>query len=483
MSRGDDRRRLAALAVVLTLACGPAGAQSTIVGPLSSGSAAPRAGETSLTAVTADLDLARADWDRRPEAEREAIQTGLVWTGDYTGAVDGTFGRMTFEAIRAFQTRHAFTADGMPSAPALALLSKTAEEKRAAVDFRVVDDPATGVRIGLPLKLVGKPAKAEGGTRWVSKDGRIDYRTYAVPEQDLAQLFERLKKEGPGHKVGYAVLRADWFVIADTVGPKRGYQRFERVGAGVRGFIVYSDPKTAPTFDRVVIASAATFVAEPGKAPKVEDLPPSRPGAASPAERPTTPEPPATPPSTGTAATGLLVAPGRAVVVAAVVDGCRALTVSGRPATVAGLDDTKALALLSWADTAAVAPIRLSKPLPRPGEPETVVARGATGTTASAGIATEAGVRVALQRGGLSAPVIDRAGRLVGLVATAPDETRAFAGVVPAADYRLVPSSVLAAFVGRAGGGIEPAGSDVAVTSSAAVAVLGDRSVPVVCDK
>lgn len=481
MSRRTDRQRFAALVVVLATISGTAVAQPSSNLPQASGSAVPRAGSSFVEAGPSDLDLARTAWDRRPASERETIQTGLVWTGDYAGAVDGTFGRMTFEALRAFQTRHDFAADGVPSEPALALLAKIAEEKRAAVGFRLVDDPATGVRLGLPTKLLGKPAKAEGGTRWVSKDGRIDYRTYAVPKQDLATLYERLKKEGPGHKVGYAVLRADWFVIADTVGAKRGYQRFERVGDGVRGFIVYSDPAVGPTFDRVVIASAATFAAEPGKAPPVETLP-----APKPTEAATPPAKPAEPPAPAVAtfaATGLLVAPGRAVVVAAAVDGCRALSVSGKPATVAGLDDAKSLALLSWADAAAVAPVRLAEVLPRPGEPETVVARGVAGTTASAGIATEAGVRAALQRGGLSAPVIDGSGRLVGLVASPPDETRAFAGVVPATDYRLVPGAALAAFVGTAGGGIATDATAAPMTSAAAVATLGDRLVSVVCEK
>jgi peptidoglycan hydrolase-like protein with peptidoglycan-binding domain len=484
MSPRTDRRRLAALVVALATLAGPARAQSASAPasnlPQASGSAVPRTATGEAEAGPSDLDAARTAWDRRPEAERTAIQTGLVWTGDYTGAVDGTFGRMTFEAIRAFQTRHDFAPDGQPSAPAAALLAKIAEEKRAAVDFRLVDDAATGVRIGLPLKLVGKPAKAEGGTRWVSKDGRIDYRTYAIPKQDLAILYERLKKEGPGHKVGYAVLRADWFVIADTVGAKRGYQRFERVGDGVRGFIVYSDPAVGPTFDRVVIASAATFAAQPGKAPPPTPTPKPADTVAVPPAKPAEPPAPAT---TGFAATGLLVAPGRAVVVAAAVDGCRALTVSGKPATVAGLDDARSLALLSWADAAAVAPIRLAEMLPRPGAPETVIARGLSGTTASAGISTETGVRVALQRGGLSAPVIDANGRLVGLVANPPDETRAFAGVVPATDYRLVPGAALAAFVGKAGGGIATSGDGTPLTSAAAVAALGDRIVPVVCER
>lgn len=477
MRVGLNARLGAGLALLWLAVATPALAQSSINLPKAGGA-------TAILPIgePVDIDAARADWEARPDDQRRTIQAGLVWSGDYTGAIDGTFGRMTFEAIRAFQARHKFAADGIPTEETLASLAKTAKEKQDAVGFAVVDDPITGVRLGLPTKLLGKGAKAEGGTRWVSKDGRIDYRAYAVPGQDLGALYEKLKAEGPGHKVGYAVLRADWFVIADTVGTKRGYQRFERVGTGVRGFLVYSDPAVGPGFDRVVIASAGSFVAEPGKAATAGAMPTSKPSVGTPQTPAVAPVvPPAAP--TGLAATGLLVAPGRAVLVATAVDGCRSVAVSGKPATVAGLDDGKMLALLSWADTMSVAPLRLADAPAKPGDPVSVVATSPAGLTVSSGTANATGIVAALQRGGLSAPVLDASGHLLGLVASAPDESRRIAGVIPAASYGLVPGSALSAFVGRAGGGIETAGPSETLTSAGAVAALGARLVPVICEK
>ncbi len=464
------------LAAVLALSCAlPAFAQDAQNTPKAAAPSTPAA---------SDLETARADWDARPEAERRAIQSGLVWTGDYTGAIDGTFGRMTFEAIRAFQARHGFAADGMPTPPAIARLADTEKKKREAVGFALVDDAATGVRLGIPTKLLGKGAKAEGGTRWTSKDGKIDYRAYAVAKQDLAQLFERLKQEGPTHKVGYAVLRPDWFVITDTVGSKRGYARFERFGDGVRGFIVYSDPSIGGEFDRVVLATASSFRPD-FKTPDPRDAvvaAASKPAAtATPAEAPKVAPPAAAP--AAIAATGLLVAPGRAIVAAAAVAACREVKVAGRPVAVAGLDDGKALALVSWAETGTVPPIRLAEAPPAPGEPEIVVMRGASGTTVVSGRATATGVGAALQPGGFSAPVLDGSGRLVGLVADRPDESRSIAGILPSADYRLIPAAALTDFVGKAGGGIEPPGPAQTLTSAGAVATLGARLVAVACEK
>ena len=461
-------------------ALAPAGAASQPADPR------PAAPSPLATAAAPELEAAKVAWEARPEAERRAIQTSLLWTGDYTGAVDGTFGRMTFEAIRAFQTRNRVTPDGVPDPTLVDLLARAERARRETVGFALVDDAATGVRLGVPAKLVGKAAKAEGGSRWASKDGRIEIRSYALPGQDLGKLFERLKAEGPGHKVGYAVLRTDWFVVADTVGTKRGYNRFERVGDGVRGFIVYSDPAVGPDFDRVVLAIAASFLAEPGKAPTPAETTPGTPQP-KPAEPAKTAEPPkaaeTVPVATGVAATGLLVAPGRALVVAGAVDACRTITVSGKPAAVAGLDDGRAVALLSWADATAVPPLRLAEAAPKPGEPLALPTRSGTTSLVVSGTATATGVFAPLQRGGFSAPAIDASGRVVGLVAAAPDEKRTVAGLVPAAAYPLVPAATLAAFVGRAGGGVEPSGAAGDVTSAAAVAGLAGRIVPVLCDK
>ena len=55
------------------------------------------------TAPPATLDAARLAFEALPEADRKAVQDGLIWTGHYSGVADGAFGRQTFEAMAAFQ--------------------------------------------------------------------------------------------------------------------------------------------------------------------------------------------------------------------------------------------------------------------------------------------------------------------------------------------------------------------------------------------
>jgi hypothetical protein len=459
---GDHRGRTAAVTLAAALICGLASAVAQVP------SARP-AGDPART-----TEAARLAYEALPLADRIDIQDGLVWTGDYSGALDGTFGRMTFEAITAYQARHRFAPDGILTAPARKGLAETALAKKTAVGFRAFDDKATGIRIHLPAKLVGAPIKRPAGSRYEGRGGQVRIDTFAFPDGDLAGLFERMKAETPGRKVTYAVLRPDWFVISDESGGQHGYARFARSEQGIRGFVFTVDAKLAAELDRVVIATAGRF--EPF------------PGAASPATTtPTTstpmPEPakPLAPPSVAAAASGLVVAEGKVLTAAAAVGGCRALTVAGKPATVVTAD-AGGVATLSFAGGSAGA-IRLSSATKGDA---TAVASGESGGRASVvavpGEVKSARLGAALQRGGQGAPVFDATGALVGLVAGRPDEARAVAGLIPPADYELTASAALSAAATAAGATVDPAASGTEpITTGRLVAAWAARVVTVDC--
>lgn len=450
--------------------------------PAAAQTAAPTTSAPAPTAAQLAQDAARVAYEALPQAERVAIQTGLVWTGDYAGSLDGTFGRMTFEAITAFQKRHRFPADGVLDPVATKLLAETAAKKREAFGFQMITDKATGTRIGLPTRLLGKATKFEAGTRWASGDGRVEVRVFALPGQDLAALFERLKTEGPGQKVGYAVMRGDWFVVTDKIGPRQGYARFVRVGDGLRGFVIHHDPAVSPDFGRVVIATAGTFEPVAGEAPS----------ANAPAQAPTTPTASATPTPTptptqpvapkGIAATGLIVAPGRVLTAAEAVTSCRSLTVAGKAASVASADAGGGLALIAVEGATATTALRIAAEAPEPGARLTIAARSASGTTATGGEATATGLRAALQRGGLGAPAFDESGALAGVTTTAPDERRLVAGLVPSASYAAAGVEAVAAAVTAAGGAIDRA-EGPALSSAGVMAAAGPRVVAIACER
>src|SRR5438132_1428913 len=89
-----------------------------------------------------------------PLPERMAIQSDLVWTGDYNGTINGEFGERAIAAVKAFQKRKGGKETGVLNQPERAALSSAAKPKQDAVGWRMVDDLMTGARIGIPTKLM-----------------------------------------------------------------------------------------------------------------------------------------------------------------------------------------------------------------------------------------------------------------------------------------------------------------------------------------
>ncbi|CAN0390451.1 unnamed protein product, partial [Phaeothamnion confervicola] len=103
------------------------------------------------------------------------------------------------------------------AAPAVA----RAEEQE--LGWSVVADPATGVHIGLPIKMVPHAREAARGTHWSSKNGEVQVETFRIiePGLKLSTLFEQEKKEPAGRKVEYSVLRDESFFVSGIQGLKK----------------------------------------------------------------------------------------------------------------------------------------------------------------------------------------------------------------------------------------------------------------------
>lgn len=424
------RTRLAA-AAKRSLACALA---LTLAG--AGGLAQTRPGPVPVQAGDPAFDAARVAFEGLPEAERREIQDALVWTGDYNGTVRGVFGRRTYDGILAFQKRAKAPATGVLDAAGRKSLAAAARKARAAVDFKPMDDPATGLRIGLPHRILTKRERnASGGSRWQSADGRITLDTRAVPagEADLPRLFERSSATTPGRQVTYKLSRPDFFVVSGETPNGKFYIRFAAGGPGLRGFSLAYDKGLAKTFDAVVIAIANSFDPFPGPADRAAD-----PVAVTPSQ----PAPPAL------VGTGIVVGPDTILTAAAAIAACGDVRVGGAQARVRSVEAGGGLALVAGVvATSGVPPLR-------PGameaaEPVVVLAAAAaSGPDAVVAIpGSVEGDRVSapIQPGGAGAPVFDRTGALVGLLGASPDSSRKVAGVVPPLSHPLVPAATIRA--------------------------------------
>jgi hypothetical protein len=194
-----------------------------------------------------------------PPAERRKIQAALLWAGDYTGATGGDDPMLT--AIKNFQKRHKAKVTGVLTPSERADLIAAAKAHEDEFGWNVVVDPATGIRIGLPTKLVPHARDAAHGTRWSSKHGEVKVETFRIKEAGLtlAALFEREKKEPHTRKIEASALHDDGFTISGMQGLKMFSVRAKQRDGEIRGFTILYDQMMETIVAPVTAAMVAAF--------------------------------------------------------------------------------------------------------------------------------------------------------------------------------------------------------------------------------
>ena len=192
-------------------------------------------------------------------AERIALQSDLIWTGDYNGLVNGEFSDRLVAAVKAFQTRNKTKPTGVLNPQERAILSDSAKPLRDEVGWRLTEDSVTGAYVGLPLKLATQMSAIRTGTRWVSAQGQLQIETFRLTDTTLDGVFELQKRQPVDRRVGYNVLRGDFFVISGTQGLKKFYVRGSIKDGEVRGISVLYDQAMEGTMDPVVVAMSSAF--------------------------------------------------------------------------------------------------------------------------------------------------------------------------------------------------------------------------------
>jgi hypothetical protein len=194
-----------------------------------------------------------------PAAERMKVQAALLWAGDYNGAAKGEDALLS--AIKNYQKRSRGKVTGVLTDSERANLVAAAGNHEAEFGWRVVVDPATGIRIGLPTKLVPNAREAARGTRWSSAHGEVQVETFRIVDRDLklAALFEREKKEPATRKIEYSVLRDDNFFISGLQGLKKFSVKAQIRDGEVRGFTMLYDQMMETIVAPAMVAMASAF--------------------------------------------------------------------------------------------------------------------------------------------------------------------------------------------------------------------------------
>lgn len=288
-------------------------------------------GKPAAAAKSAATSPARGAYAAMSEAERMAIQSDLIWTGDYNGVIGADFGERAVAAVKAFQKRHRVKETGILSSDERTKLAEEAKPKQEDVGWQLVDDRATGAWLGLPGKLVPKASAGKAGSHWQSARGEVQVDTFRVSGENttLPAVFEQQKKDN-ARRVEYQVLKSDFFVISGLQGLKKFYVRAQVKDTEVRGIAVLYDQAMEGIMDPVAVAMSSAFVPFPnGKF--VAPLPPGPP-----------------PKRKVEYGTGIVVSRvGHIITDRQVIDGCQVVVAAGfGPADRIAEDKTADLALL-----------------------------------------------------------------------------------------------------------------------------------------
>jgi hypothetical protein len=299
----------------------------------------------------------------------------------------------------------------------------------AAAGWRIIDDPATGARLGLPSALVPKTAPARIGSRWMSGHGQIAIETFRLHEGALAALFDEEKKVR--HRtVEHSTLTPDSFVMSGMQGLKRFIVRVQSSGSELRGVTILFDQATEGVMAPIAAAMANSYQGFPD--PNAAPPPGLRRGV-----------------EYGTAivvsGSGDIVAP------AQVVNGCQSITIAGfGHAERAAVDKANDLALLRLYGAQGLVPAALAgdsgtaDDLTLVGIADPLAQAGGGAISRAPAHRNAQNLEPAPKPGFSGAAAVDAQGRFAGMVDV---QSNVVAGAGAASQATLIPVETLRAFL------------------------------------
>ncbi|GAB1717697.1 MAG: Peptidoglycan-binding domain 1 [Nitrobacter sp.] len=248
----------AVLMIAITAICAEARPAGTV------GRAEPKPAPTH-PAVQTPADTAKA----MTQAERQALQSDLAWTGHYNGLINGEVSDRLIAAIKTFQKDRGGKQTGVLNPQERSVLTTAARKARSNAGWKTVTDAATGVRLGLPTRLAPRQSSAGDGTTWRSATGTIRILLTRRKDAGLttAKLAESERKEPAGRKLDYSTVKPDFFVLSGMQGLKKFYVRGQLQGGEARVLTILYDQATEGIMEPVVIAMSSAFDPFPADGP------------------------------------------------------------------------------------------------------------------------------------------------------------------------------------------------------------------------
>jgi peptidoglycan hydrolase-like protein with peptidoglycan-binding domain len=374
------------------------------------------------------------------QGERQAIQSDLAWVGQYNGAITGEVSERMVAAIKEFQKARGGKQTGVLNPQERSVLAETARHRQDNVGWKIVTDPGTGARLGVPAKLVPQQSSDANGAQWSSSTGTIQIQLARRKEAGptTAKLAEREKKDPPGRTIDYTVVKPDFFVLSGMQGLKKFYLRGTFKGDEVRILTILYDQATEGTVEPAVIAMSSAFNPFPTGA-QIAGPPPRK---------------------TVEYGTGVVVSEDGAIVTdRQITDGCLAVVIAGYGnADRLAEDKDHDLALLRIYGARGLKPLGLANGAVKSGveligivDPQSqgggAAASSVKASVATVGSGSELALSPAPAVGFSGAAVLDADGKFAGVALLKPVIVAGPPTAAPAAQAALIPADTVREFL------------------------------------
>ena len=317
----------------------------------------------------------------------------------------------------------------------VSVLAGVSANERDAIGWSVVQDPATGVRLGLPVKWVPRSSAAENGTHWSSRHGDIQIHTFRIKTADsLNALFEKEKREPSNRKIESSGVKGDGFTVTGLQGLKKFGVRAQLKNGELRGYTVMFDQAMEGIVAPVTAAMANSFAPFPDSNAPIAAL--------------------AKPVDYGT---GLIVSSdGHILTDRRVAENCNVIAVDGLGnAERVAVDRANALALLRVYGKRDLATAAMSEKTSGDftlvGIPDPHIQGGGkkpAEVKAQLGDGNAIRLRESVPLGGFSgAAALDDKGRVLGMMETRNAQLASAEGSLP--PVRLIPAAAISGFLAR----------------------------------
>ena len=217
----------------------------------------PRSASLVLAIAMALVLLALLAAPTHAGPRERAVTDALIWLGVSERVPRSRLDARDREAIARAERRLGLFVDGRLERHERRALLAAADERKRTEGYRVIEDRATGARLGVPRAWMGRPERLRDGTRWASPDGAIALRSFRTPV-DLGTV-ERRERARRGTRITYDVGGRGWTVLSGYRQGRPFYLRAERAGGETRGFRVEYDPALRERLDRIVVAMSGDF--------------------------------------------------------------------------------------------------------------------------------------------------------------------------------------------------------------------------------